>query len=146
MRKLRLWFWDVSTLCTTDTVTCKSCLNAFPCCDLYFRTLWTHWIYNFNTYFKCIASYVVCLPFRRDFFLKIFWLEYRWIFVYSRLAPSFVTASLTGPKIGCWEWREVGGGGGGKEGEEILPLRAQRLYSETVFSATKWKPLMASFS
>lgn len=40
----------------------------------------------------------------------------------------------------------MGGGGGGKEGEEILPLGAQRLYSETVFSATKWKLLKASFS
>ena len=76
-RELHLWFCSVSTLCTTNTVMYKSCLNAFSCCDLYSRILWKHLVYNFNTYFKCIVSYVVCLPFRRDIFLKVFWLEYR---------------------------------------------------------------------
>lgn len=67
------------TVCHEHCDVQEACPNAFSRGVLYFGILWRSVICNFNTHFKCMVSYVVCPPFGRDFFLKIFWLEYRFI-------------------------------------------------------------------
>lgn len=58
-----LCFWNVSSFCATNTVMYKRAVwmpfNVVFCTlELYEKCL----ICNFNTYFKCIVSYVVCPP------------------------------------------------------------------------------------